>query len=153
MQKRKSNITDVMLLLRALAVFTGSAACIFLFFFLFPQQKVTPRSLPISTPTPSPIVEKISCGGIAGKQCPTGYVCKLDGKYPDAGGYCVKTLKTSPTCIPRPSCLDTEPRCMIPETPDMCPKEITPCKHWETICDPNYTDPNGGCAPKTVCAD
>lgn len=27
----------------------------------------------------------------------------------------------SPTCIPRPACLDSEPRCMIPETPDMCP--------------------------------
>jgi hypothetical protein len=30
------------------------------------------------------------CGGIASKQCPTGYTCKLDGKYPDAGGTCVK---------------------------------------------------------------
>lgn len=27
----------------------------------------------------------------------------------------------SPTCIPRPACLDSEPRCMIPETSDMCP--------------------------------
>lgn len=27
------------------------------------------------------------------------------------------------------------------------------CKHWETICDPNYTDPNGGCAPKKICVD
>lgn len=34
--------------------------------------------------------DKISCGGIAGKECPTGSVCKLDGNYPDAGGVCVK---------------------------------------------------------------
>jgi hypothetical protein len=34
------------------------------------------------------------CGGIAANlpenQCPEGYVCKLDGNYPDAGGVCVK---------------------------------------------------------------
>ena len=29
------------------------------------------------------------CGGIAGIKCPNGRVCKLDGKYPDAGGVCV----------------------------------------------------------------
>lgn len=27
------------------------------------------------------------------------------------------------TCTPRPACLDQTPRCLIPETPDMCPKE------------------------------
>ena len=34
------------------------------------------------------------CGGIAANlpenQCPEGYICKLDGNYPDAGGVCVK---------------------------------------------------------------
>lgn len=30
------------------------------------------------------------CGGIAGKLCPSGYSCKLDGSYPDAGGTCIK---------------------------------------------------------------
>lgn len=33
------------------------------------------------------------CGGIAGNlsenQCPVGYTCKLDGKYPDASGKCI----------------------------------------------------------------
>lgn len=29
------------------------------------------------------------CGGIAGVQCSTGFQCKLDGNYPDAGGQCV----------------------------------------------------------------
>lgn len=30
------------------------------------------------------------CGGIAAFSCPSGYSCKLDGNYPDAGGHCVK---------------------------------------------------------------
>ncbi len=38
-----------------------------------------------------PIVESNSnfCGGIAAVQCKEGYVCQLDGDYPDAGGKCV----------------------------------------------------------------
>lgn len=28
------------------------------------------------------------CGGIAAVQCPLGYVCELEGDYPDAGGAC-----------------------------------------------------------------
>jgi hypothetical protein len=28
------------------------------------------------------------CGGIAAIGCPTGYECRLDGNYPDAGGKC-----------------------------------------------------------------
>ena len=36
------------------------------------------------------------CGGIAANlpenQCPVGYVCKLDGNYPDASGKCVKKI-------------------------------------------------------------
>jgi hypothetical protein len=34
------------------------------------------------------------CGGIAGKICPEGYTCRLDGNYPDAGGSCIQTTKT-----------------------------------------------------------
>lgn len=30
------------------------------------------------------------CGGITGKLCATGYGCRLDGNYPDAGGKCIK---------------------------------------------------------------
>lgn len=30
------------------------------------------------------------CGGITGKECPFGYTCIMDGKYPDAGGKCAK---------------------------------------------------------------
>ncbi len=31
------------------------------------------------------------------------------------------TLTPRPTCKPRPACLDATPRCLIPETSDMCP--------------------------------
>ena len=31
------------------------------------------------------------------------------------------TQTPTPTCIPRPSCLDATPRCMIAQTSDMCP--------------------------------
>lgn len=45
-----------------------------------------------SSKLPSP--EGLFCGGIAGNlpknQCPSGYTCKLDGNYPDAGGTCAK---------------------------------------------------------------
>jgi hypothetical protein len=38
------------------------------------------------------------CGGIAGKMCPSGYYCKYEGTYPDAGGACLKE-ETSPSFI------------------------------------------------------
>jgi hypothetical protein len=34
------------------------------------------------------------CAGKMGKQCCTGYTCKLEGNYPDAMGTCIKTLPT-----------------------------------------------------------
>jgi len=52
----------------------------------------TSTSPPSQTPTaiPSPVSQGKFCGGIAGIQCPTGLMCKLDGNYPDAGGTCIK---------------------------------------------------------------
>lgn len=38
-------------------------------------------------------VEKMFCGGIKGVLCPTGYECIYDGKYPDAGGTCIKIVQ------------------------------------------------------------
>lgn len=32
-----------------------------------------------------------------------------------------QTPNPTPTCKPRPACLDEEPKCLMPETPDMCP--------------------------------
>jgi hypothetical protein len=49
------------------------------------------------------------CGGIAGIQCPSGYKCKLDGSYPDAGGKCVPqdSCDTAKDCsgLIHPSCM------------------------------------------------
>jgi len=41
-------------------------------------------------PIPNQNSTEMFCGGFAGKLCPTGYVCQLDGNYPDASGKCVK---------------------------------------------------------------
>ena len=42
----------------------------------------------------------------------------------------------TPTCKPRPACLDATPRCLIPETSDMCPKSVA-CPQDAKLC------PNG----------
>lgn len=53
----------------------------------FPVQlKNTPSGNDSSTP---PETGQF-CGGFAGKSCPAGYRCQLDGNYPDAGGKCVR---------------------------------------------------------------
>lgn len=49
--------------------------------------------------------------------------------YKDTYDQILSTFKftdQSISCTPRPSCLDTEPRCMIAETEDMCPPSPTP---------------------------
>ncbi len=44
-------------------------------------------------------------------------------------------LDTTPTCRPRPACLDATPRCLIPETEDMCPpKEKIACTLEARLC-------------------
>jgi len=53
------------------------------------------RSGPSCEFAPCPtIVKRIDqdkfCGGIATIKCPQGYLCQPQGKYPDAGGTCVK---------------------------------------------------------------
>jgi len=39
---------------------------------------------------PTAQIDGTFCGGFAGKACPSGYYCKYDGAYPDAGGTCLK---------------------------------------------------------------
>lgn len=36
------------------------------------------------------------------------------------------SISPTPTCKPRPACLDANPRCLLPETSDMCPPKVTP---------------------------
>ncbi len=58
--------------------------------------------------------------------------------YCDAAGICAPCPPLpTPTCTPRPKCLDMEPRCMIPETEDMCPPDSPPSSGA-------YTCPKGG---------
>jgi len=110
------------------SIFTGIIAIVFLYFFTSKQNIPQPQipaitpSITINSPTGTPIPDNIFCGGIAGIQCPAGYTCKLSGNYPDAGGVCIRK-GSKPTCTPRPACLDANPRCMIVETADMCPKK------------------------------
>lgn len=53
---------------------------------------------PCPTVAPTAVQEngqEKTCGGIAGKICPEGYVCNMRGKnYPDASGTCIKVGKT-----------------------------------------------------------
>ena len=35
-------------------------------------------------------INQIFCGGLAGKTCPAGYVCRYDSNNPNAGGTCIK---------------------------------------------------------------
>ena len=49
------------------------------------------------------------CGGIAGKTCPTGYYCKYEGTYPDAGGTCMKEKTTSKFVCPENEWVDCMP--------------------------------------------
>ncbi|MFA5840726.1 MAG: peptidoglycan-binding protein [Candidatus Paceibacterota bacterium] len=68
----------------------------------------TPTPTPAPIPLPAqclggpgatnncPVTTGQFCGGIAGIQCTTGYSCKLDGSYPDAGGTCIKNVSPNP---------------------------------------------------------
>jgi hypothetical protein len=51
-------------------------------------------------------------------------------RYPEIANQILSTFKfnsptASLTCTPRPACLDATPRCLMPETPDMCPATTT----------------------------
>ncbi len=54
-----------------------------------------------------------------------------------------KKMLSTPTCRPRPACLDSTPRCMIAETEDMCPPKGTP-SHIPTSTESSYTCPKNG---------
>jgi hypothetical protein len=66
--------------------------------FILSAVKKNGRTVPVVAPTPTPYTSLPGqfCGGFAGVACPEGYTCKLDGDYPDAGGYCtpVSIVKT-----------------------------------------------------------
>lgn len=50
-------------------------------------------------------------------------------------------ITSAPTCRPRPTCLDQEPRCLMPETADMCPAtSLQKCQPVENPCSPFSCD-------------
>lgn len=72
------------------------------------------------------------CGGIANIQCPFGYICQLDGNYPDAGGKCVN--KKQPYQCPDTDWIDCMP--IVPEDRRyQCQK---PYLDWVKINCPNF---------------
>jgi len=56
-----------------------------------------------------------------------------------------KFMETSPTptCRPRPACLDATPRCLIPETSDMCPKAVACTQDAKLCLDGSYVGRTG----------
>ncbi len=63
-----------------------------------------------------------------------------------------------PSCRPRPACLDATPRCMIPETADMCPPKLAPtaayaCDLEAKLCpDGSYVSRTGPNCKFTPCS-
>lgn len=68
------------------------AAVVFLLSFslIYSIYQKNPASIPIPS-YPIPTIASSFCGGIGGIACPDGFICQLDGTYPDAGGTCVKS--------------------------------------------------------------
>lgn len=59
------------------------------------------------------------------KLCPDGSSVGRTGPKCEFQACPKISISATPTCRPRPACLDATPRCMIPETSDMCPKTLT----------------------------
>lgn len=112
-----SKLPTILLVVSALGLFATTALLAYQNVSLQQQissleLKIASKPKPTPTPTlavtPTPTKESNAfCGGIAAIPCPSGFSCKLDGTYPDAGGKCETntgegTLKgtviKSPTC-------------------------------------------------------
>ncbi len=84
----------------AVRVFIGVSIVVLLFLLIglrMNQQLYGFKPVPLKSviPTQTPVYqEDVFCGGIAGMPCPSGFICELDGNYPDAGGWCVRVNDT-----------------------------------------------------------
>lgn len=132
----------------------------------------TPCDVPVGWEIQDPNLKgKRSC--LPDQSCPSGYYCKPlsicteGGVCTDVvGGECYPNPSPVPSgsCRPRPACLDSEPRCLLPETSDICPptrrsptpscKPIPSCVNQNPACD-IYIDPNdpGWCHNQTLVED
>lgn len=91
--------------------------------FLPNTNSITPSLTPTPTPVSSKCYYATMCPEIAciqGKPCPT-CVPKLVCPTPSPIVTLTPEPSISPTCRPRPLCLDQNPPCQIPVTSDMCP--------------------------------
>ena len=123
----------------------------------------TPATMPpISiTPTPTPIMPtQISCL-ISGTPTTPGtfkVIVTLSNSQTKLSAtqalplsvFLVTSITPTPSCKPRPACLDSTPRCQIPETSDMCPRPTrTPTPTTCIMCPPppvNCTYVGGSCS-------
>ena len=78
------------------------------------QEKLTPLGIISNQISPTPTAPK-GCYYDLKKMCPMKG-CNLVCPNPTT----TPTIQITPTCKTRPACLDSTPRCMIPETSDMC---------------------------------
>lgn len=93
-----SKLPTILLVVSALGLFATTALLAYQNVSLQQQissleLKIASKPKPTPTPTlavtPTPTKESNAfCGGIAAIPCPSGFNCKLDGTYPDAGGVC-----------------------------------------------------------------
>lgn len=128
MKKKQLATNSLIKIVAAYALFTGIVVAIFFFFFFANPQKTNPTPIEQPSATPSgtthetPTEKEKFCGGIAGRQCPTGYSCKLDGNYPDAGGTCTLVACTmeAKQCLDGSSVGRTGPNCEFAP----CPKGL-----------------------------
>ena len=105
----------------ALIMFIALPIIAFLFGMRYQTMLVEQNNQPLSIisptlicATPSPISPTktqgdLFCGGIAGKLCPSGYNCRYEGTYPDAGGTCIKEKKTTKFTCPTSEYVDCMP--------------------------------------------
>lgn len=73
--KKKSPINNFLIVLLTSLLILGLS-----YYFIIQNQQSNSKSNELTK----------FCGGFARSICPEGFSCKLDGKYPDASGKCVK---------------------------------------------------------------
>lgn len=98
-------------------------------FYQAEQDRISPRT-PIQpsiaqqtlTPTPTPKVIEGKMCTMEAKLCPDGSYVGRTGPNCEFARCPTSSITPTPTCIPRPACLDSIPRCMIAESENMCPR-------------------------------
>ena len=86
----------------------------------YPKPTSGPPPEPSTPPPPPTITPSTVC-----KPLPYDCIVWKDNKAENICRFLVaENWCPLPTCIPRPACLDSEPRCLLPEIPGMCPPAL-----------------------------